>query len=69
MLVHNPDRILHTTIQEHLYPRGEAVNPGLDSLEGLLVRNRFGGPGEHHQAMLDERDEVSEQKYVRVDIE
>ena len=69
MLVHNLGRILHTAIQEHLDSRRETVDPGLDGLEGLLVRNRVGGPGEHHQAMLDERDEVSEQKYVRVDIE
>ena len=69
LLVHNLGQILHTTIQEHLDSRWEAVDPGLDSLEGLLVRNRVGGPSEHHQAMLDERNEVSESRFARVDIE
>ena len=47
--------VLHTAIQEHLDSRREAVDTGLDSLEGLLVRNRVRRPGEHHQTMLNER--------------
>ena len=47
---------LRTTIQEHLDSEWEAVDPGLDSLEGLFVRGRLGGPSEPHQAMLDKSE-------------
>lgn len=47
---------LRTTIQEHLDSGWEAVDPGLDSLEGLFIRDRVGGPSEPHQAMLDKSE-------------
>lgn len=44
----------------------EAVDSCLGSLEGLLVRNQVSGLSEHHHAMLDGRNRVSEPRFARV---
>ena len=57
--------VLRTAIQEHLDSGREAVDAGLDRLKGLLVRDGACGPSEHHQAMLNDRNEPSEIRPIR----